>query len=131
MKLLLIAFGSLFILNATAMAAVVENIHVPKEVQQHVNFITFNCEVTTHLTERIKEDELFGGQIVPDPMRNLMRVIRSCDNGTFAYSREVVDTYHDWLSNEIKNGEMIPVFTRLRHQADYFVRTGRYYFSAK
>lgn len=123
-----LAFGFLFLNSASA--AVVENIHVPKEVQEHVNYITKNCDVITHLTERIKEDERAGGVVV-DPLRNIDTVIRSCDDGTFKNSRKVWDNYHAWLFNEVNNGKMIPVFTKLKHQAQHFVRTGRYYWSAK
>lgn len=127
-KIMVIALGFLF-LN-TASASFVENVGVPSDVQQHVNYITKNCEVQTHLTERIKEDELAGG-IVTDRLRNIDRIVRSCDGGSFGASRAVWDKYHAYHFNLENTGQMLPVFTDNEYQAAEFVRTGRFYWVAK
>lgn len=128
MKKLLLAFMAVGLLS-TAQAAKVESIFVPLEVQEHLNYITQNCEVRTHLTERIEQDKL-GGNFV-DPLRNVDRVVRSCDDGKFSNSVAIWNAYHSWFTYEINHYNLVPVFTWTEHQAGRFVRTGLFYWVKK
>ena len=135
MKQITIAFGLLFtilgvILITSVEAAEYESVHFPSEVQEQVNVLMPCVEITMH-TERIKQDELLGG-FYQDAFRPLTQMLASANTDCLSPSAlRKVNAYTTWFNNELNRGQMLPVFTRLKSQADHFVKTGRFYFSAK